>query len=305
VPGVLHTGYMGDIKENKYGFWGHKYSVHLGLAAVLLAASSAQIIGLPMLPLGFYAAMCLATQVFYSISAILPSLRSKTSSKSKLYFLLMTSNALLLALGVAWFWVDEKIYIIRVMSSGGFLYWPFLLLVGSYYPFRTHVTRIYPRLALLKPIVVGGVWAWWVTVVPVLFTHASGGHSNEDCERVWHLFLYQGVLLSWVSALSDFRDVEEDRKQAFPTWAMLAKSGRIKILAAVCFLTLGAWICTRLMSDEILQHSQACLLFLPYAAASICTAALQKKRNPWFFVWAVDGILFLTALCFYSISWME
>jgi hypothetical protein len=296
---------MADIKENKFGSWMIRYAVHLGLAAVLLAAYSAQILGLPELPFAFYAAMWLGTQVFYSVSAILPLFRSKTSSKSKLYFLWMTSSALLLALGLAWFWFDEKIYIIRIMSAGSILCWPFLLLVAAYYPFRTQVTRFYPRLALLKPIVVGGVWAWWVTVVPVLFTHASGVHSNIDSEGVWNLFLYQCVLLSWVSAISDFRDVVEDRKQAFPTWAMLAHSGSVKILAAGCFLTLGAWICTRFMSDGILQRSQACLLFVPYATAAICTAALQKKRNPWFFVWAVDGILFLTALCFYSISWMD
>jgi hypothetical protein len=296
---------MAYIKEDKFGSWMIRYAVHLGLAAVLLAASSAQILGLPALPFTFYAAMWLGTQVFYSVSAILPLLISKTLSKSKLHFLWMTSSALLLALGLAWFWFDQEIYMIRVMISGSVLYWPFLLLVAAYYPFRTQVTRFYPRLALLKPIVVGGVWAWWVTVVPVLFTQASRGQSNVDFEGVWHLFLYQCVLLSWVSAISDFRDVVEDRKQSFTTWAMLADSGRVKILATACFLTLGAWICTRFMSDGILLRSQACLLFVPYAAAAICTAALQKKRSPWFFVWAVDGILFLTALCFYSLSSME
>ena len=296
---------MTDLKGHRYFSWIYRHALHLGPAAVLLAAASSQLLGLPALPMKFFIVMWLATQTFYSVSACLPSKGILKYVGSQRNFSMCSIVVLALTGIIVLLIFNYKRYIFRCMVSEGVLFWPFLLLIGSYYPIRMHITRLYPRLALFKPIVIGVAWAWWVIVVPVLFLQSVGPHLSLNSEKVGHLFLYVSLLLSGVSVISDFRDVDADRSAAFPTWATLADSAFAKRAIAVCFLILGMWICAFYMSGVWPQFRNICLLLTPFLVASICTMALQKKRNPIFFVWAVDGILFLTSLCFYLIRVVE
>lgn len=293
---------MSSMKEKEYHGWFFRHAVHLGFAAVLLAVSTAEMLGLPRLPLVFLLAMWLCTQWFYSISDGLSSDWSTDRNDGKPFLYYLLAIAWLPLTAIALLVYDYNIKIIYVLGAEALRFWPFILLVASYYPVRMYLSRHDPRIAFLKPIVVGGVWAWWVTVVPMVFVYSTQSLVYVNTGRVWQLAIYLGVLFSWISAVSDFRDVEIDRRMGFPTWASYADSAKVKAMATCCFLAFGTWICVALMSDWIHRPSDVGFLFAPYLAASACTAAAHKKRGSWFFVWAVDGILYLTALCFYLLQ---
>ncbi len=151
------------------------------------------------------------------------------------------------------------------------------------------------KYGLLKPFVLAFAWTLCTVQFPVI-ADSSSLHFDWLIWKTSSAILFFGTRFLWVLILCflfDVRDQKTDAAKGIRTWPNFISFAQLKGLL-FCLLAIYVLLSGWLLG---LQFSLFYLV-LPVSILVGCIASLEKKRNIYFYLFLVDGLMFLEAFAF-------
>lgn len=279
----------------------------LGGVVAALAFETVQQLGLPPLPCSFYLLLYLGTVVYY------------TYAYEPLTQMQLPGNA-----RAAWYWQhrvmvwwSQRIGFAGILVLAGYLlfqtedvgfhlptgYWLLALftaaLAFAYYGIGAR------KLGLLKPLLIGWVWAMVVTLGPVamgLLLHPGG--SLYHLPVAW-LALKNFMFVAATAALFDIKDYASDANHRLQT--LVVRIGLRKTLFRVVMPLGVLGSASALLFGWQYELSPVWIVLnqLPFLALLTLSYALRQRRSIFFYLALIDGLLLFKALCGIAGAWLS
>lgn len=153
------------------------------------------------------------------------------------------------------------------------------------------------RLGLIKPFVIGFVWAGMVTLYPALFHAMVNGQEFEAGSAFLLLFFKNFMFVSVLAIMFDIKDYTMDYNERLKTFVV--KLGLRKTLFYLIMPMCAAGI-VLFMYDALWHHFspvKIALNLIPYAAILLVAWALQNRKPILYYLFIIDGIMLLKGIC--------
>lgn len=170
----------------------------------------------------------------------------------------------------------------------------FPIVAIAYYGFGSVALR---NIGLLKPFVLGFVWAGVVTVFPVVIAGAYPGIHVIDTGLMARLFFKNMMFCAMIAVLFDIKDHAGDHRSQLRTF-VVQRGLRTTLFSIVLPLTLLGLV--TFLAYGYMHGFSAVRLFwnaVPFAAMLAVIFTLRKRRPVLYYLCVVDGLLLLKALC--------
>ncbi|RYU97497.1 hypothetical protein [Emticicia agri] len=153
------------------------------------------------------------------------------------------------------------------------------------------------KIGWLKPFVIGFTWAGLITIAPIIFynlTHQSGQGISPIG---WWLLLKNFMFVSVLCIMFDIKDYATDSNHNVKTF-VVKKGLRFTIFSIILPLTIAGLI-SFLIFGTFNHFSQTRLILnvLPFVAMISVCYALKERRNIFFYLIIIDGLMFFKAAC--------
>ncbi|MBL7947268.1 MAG: hypothetical protein JNN32_14485 [Flavobacteriales bacterium] len=170
----------------------------------------------------------------------------------------------------------------------------FPIVAIAYYGFGSVALR---KIGLLKPFILGFVWAGVVTVFPVVIAGAYQGIHVIDTGLMARLFFKNMMFCAMIAVLFDIKDHAGDHRSQLRTF-VVQRGLRTTLFSIVLPLTLLGLV-TFLAYGYMHGFSFMRLFWnaVPFAAMLAVIFTLRKRRPVLYYLGVVDGLLLLKALC--------
>ncbi len=173
-------------------------------------------------------------------------------------------------------------------------------LIAAWYTFAPgflHLGTI-RQIGWIKPFIVGLTWAGWVTVYPVIIWNVQTGLTPSFTLLSLLLLLLQNFLFFSVNAIifdiKDYRIDSQHRLKTYPVIIGIKNTFRY-IVIPVTFLNLIVFFLFQWQKSFSLP--QTLIQLIPYALLILVIIKYRQGRNVLYYLSAVDGLVFLKAVC--------
>lgn len=168
----------------------------------------------------------------------------------------------------------------------------FPLIAGAYYGSGRWSLR---RSGLVKPFIIGLVWAGVVTWHPVVLHAGMDGLLCDD--RSLRLFLKNLLFILLLCILFDIKDQADDHRHALRTVVVERglRSTLFHVVVPLCVLGCVAFLV--LAFSQAFSWQRVLLNIVPFVAFISVALALRRKRSLMFYLVVVDGLMLLKAIC--------
>ncbi len=280
-----------------------------GICAVALSIECSLQLRLPLNNIFFYLALFCATVLYYTHAYYLETRRQpqnqneraiwyrtyqKKITRSQLIFtFLLGLLVLLLFNGLQPLFSQLPLFNWMILLV-------FCLIAAAYYK------SLYPNWGkwgfrnngLIKPFLIGWVWAGAVSFSPVFFFDLSHPGSTYSANILtWLLFLKNWLFISLLCILFDIKDYANDANQPLKTWVV--KKGLRKtlfgLIVPVAILSLGLyWILAWLQEFSLFR-----ILFntIPYILLITVSTRMHRRKSILYYLAIIDGLMLLKAVC--------
>lgn len=285
---ILHTVFYGNL--------------FYGLCVVASAAETLALLTRPLHYPAFYGILFCATVIFYNY----PYARIGTSHNPRGEWMIRNRKligrmqiALLIVL-LALLIIQAKQYR-EVLNNIEFWEWAtaavFVLLGFLYYGLNIATVRYNLRsIGILKPLVIGMVWAGITVVYPVLYdaaiNHTPAGFSLTT--KV--LFIKTTIFIALLAIMFDIKDYPADSRNRLKTivvrWGLRRTLFRVIIPSSVVLLV-GL---TLMAFYRDLNPVRFALLAFPILMLIPTGYSLTRRRTLLFYLIAIDGLILLKAV---------
>ncbi len=275
-----------------------------GICAVALSVEAALQQGVPLNNIWYYLCCFAATVLFYNYPYARLNNAATDNERSAWYqqhytgiIVLQVCFTLLLLVMAALFIYRYKNVITFISPLEVFLLFLFPVAAALYYGGNFFFIRYnLRRFGLLKPYVIGGVWAGVVTVFPVMFYNITEQIPYIITLTGCLLFVKNFLFISLLAILFDIKDHVIDSNQQLGT--LIVKRGlRITLFFIVIQLPVLAIItCINYYNRASFQLSSFILLLLPWLLLLQVTMQLRKRRSLMYYLVVIDGLLLVKAL---------
>jgi hypothetical protein len=173
-------------------------------------------------------------------------------------------------------------------------------LVAALYTFKFpfFYFRKIRQIGWLKPFVVGFTWSGWVTVYPLLVLQVQAGISPKNPVIPLGLFWLQNFLfISILAIIFDIKDYRTDvrlRLNTYPAKLGVRNTYRYVIYPVTILNIVVFFLFQRQMN---FLPAQAFLQLLPYLFLIWVILTHRKPREVLYYLVAIDGLMFLKAIC--------
>ncbi len=170
----------------------------------------------------------------------------------------------------------------------------FLLVAVAYYGIGSVALR---NIGVLKPFVLGFVWAGVVTVFPVVVAGAYPGIHVIDTGLLARLFFKNMMFCAMIAVLFDIKDHAGDHRSQLRTF-VVQRGLRTTLFRIVLPLTLLGLV--TFLAYGYMNGFSAMRIFwnaVPFAALLTVIFTLRKRRSILYYLSVVDGLLLLKAAC--------
>jgi hypothetical protein len=154
------------------------------------------------------------------------------------------------------------------------------------------------QIGWLKPFVVGFIWSGWVTVYPLLVWEVQRGDSNTKPSIPNGLFWAQNFLfISILAIIFDVKDYRNDvqlRLNTYPARLGIRNTFRYVIYPAT-FINLILFLLLQFQQHFTLE--QTLVQAIPYFFLIWVNLTHRKPRGVLYYLVAIDGLMFLKAIC--------
>jgi len=151
---------------------------------------------------------------------------------------------------------------------------------------------------LIKPMIIGLVWAGMVSFSPVFFYDLSFPGQDKSLELfTWLLFIKNWLYISILCILFDIKDYANDANRQLKTWVVhfgLKKTMYWVIYPLTFFSMLAYWFFAYEQEFSIFR-----ILFnsIPYLLLiTVCTFMYQRKSILYYLA-IIDGLMLVKAIC--------
>ena len=153
------------------------------------------------------------------------------------------------------------------------------------------------NFGFFKPFIVAFVWAGAVTIYPIAFSDQGFGYYAHEGPLLLWFFTKNLMFIASLCILFDIKDYAEDANANIKTYVV--RYGLRRTLFYIVFpLTLAGWLSLMVFS----YHQGFSLLRLgintiPFVGLFLVAGQMRQKRPIFFYLFAIDGLMLLKALC--------
>lgn len=280
-----------------------------GICAVALSIECSLQLRLPLNNIFFYLTLFCATVLYYTHAYYLetgrkPQNQNERATWYKIYQKQITQSQLiftfLLGLLVLLLFNGLQPLFSQLPLFNWIILLVFCLIAAAYYK------SLYPgwgnwgfrNNGLIKPFLIGWVWAGAVSFLPVFFYDLSHPGSTYTANILtWLLFLKNWLFISLLCILFDIKDYANDANQPLKTWVV--KMGLRKtlfgLIVPVALLSLGLyWILAWLQEFSLFR-----ILFntIPYILLITVSTQMHRRKSILYYLAIIDGLMLLKAVC--------
>lgn len=153
------------------------------------------------------------------------------------------------------------------------------------------------NIGWLKPLIIGFSWAGLVTVYPVLFYNIEQGSHYEITIVGFFLFLKNMMFITVLSVLFDIKDYAMDYNMQLKTWVV--KLGLRKTLFYIIIPLCTAGLFSFLIYAQMQHFSPMKRLInaIPFISVIAVTYSMYNRRNIFYYLMVIDGLMLIKALC--------
>lgn len=285
---ILHTVFYGNL--------------FYGLCVAASAAETFALLNRPMIHPEFYGILFCATAIFYNY----PYARIGTSHNPRgewmirnrkfigqMQIALFIVLLILLMSQVEQYREAVKNLEIWQCATAGF----FILLGTLYYGLNIATARYNLRsIGILKPLVIGTVWAGVTVIYPVLYDAAIHQTSADFSLTAKILFVKTMVFIALLAIMFDIKDYPADSRNRLKTivvrWGLRRTLFRVIIPSAVVLLV-GL---TLMALYRDLNPMRFALLAFPILMLIPTGYSLTRRRTLLFYLVAIDGLILVKAV---------
>lgn len=259
--------------------------------------------------ISYYVFVCTATILYYThayIAEPAPSPNNHHNHRSNWYYrhrewirrsqLLLT--ILFISLGT--YLLKENWVAIQKLPAG---YWMVILLFplvavfyyGSTAPSTaTHSLR---NRGWLKPFVIGFVWAGWVTVYPVLFSHIEQNSNWQPDITSFLLFVKNFMYITMLCIMFDIKDYAADHNKELKTFVVTygLRKTIFYILIPLTAVGLGTFLIFAALREFPLLR--ILINTIPFLLLIIVAYSMYRRKSILYYLAIIDGLMLAKALC--------
>lgn len=204
---------------------------------------------------------------------------------------------IIVAVLLGWF-VYSHYAVVRTMDA---VNWLLLLLfpaVAALYYGANFYSRQYDirRMGLLKPFIIGFIWAGIVTIYPELFNHIISNTPYDFPFQGMMLFVKNTMFIAMLAIMFDVKDYAADSRSELSTF--IVKLGLRKtifyILVPLPLLGLVTFICYAIMHR--FHIVSMCVVMVPFLLLIPAALSFRKRRPLMYYLVVIDGLILLKAL---------
>lgn len=155
------------------------------------------------------------------------------------------------------------------------------------------------RIGWLKPFIIGFVWSGFVSVYPIIFYQIQTNTENTIFAMPSGLLWLKNFLfISTLCVMFDLKDFDVDKKEGLKTFAVqfgVQKTIRFIIipLVIICITAFAYYI-----HVNNFPYPRIIMNLIPYLFLIIISySLLKKKRKIIFYLFVIDGLMILKAIC--------
>ncbi|HQS34958.1 MAG TPA: hypothetical protein PLC18_06070, partial [Sediminibacterium sp.] len=151
---------------------------------------------------------------------------------------------------------------------------------------------------LIKPIIIGGVWAGMVSFSPVFFYDLSFPGQDKSLDiMTWILFIKNWFFISILSILFDIKDYANDANHQLKTWVVqfgLKKTLNWIIYPMTILSMLAYWFFAIRQEFSIFS-----ILFnsIPYVLLITVCTYMHQRKSILYYLAIIDGLMLVKAIC--------
>lgn len=276
-----------------------------GFCVVASAVETLRLRGLPWRNPQLYALLFAATVLFYNY----PYARLETSRKSNaraIWYmqhkhklrLLQVIFILFLAVQLILF-VREYAGRLQILTTQQIILAMAFPVIGLLY-YGLNVSRVRYNLrsiGLLKPFIIGLVWAGMTVVYPELYVSVvTAQPARLDTQSVI-LFTKTLLFIALLAMMFDIKDYPADSRNRLQT--VVVRVGLRRTLFRVILPSVAVILLLLTLAAVMRDFGliRTLLLAIPVLALFPAAYALRKRRSLLFYLAAIDGIILLKAIC--------
>ncbi|MDI1355695.1 MAG: hypothetical protein PSX36_12300 [bacterium] len=298
---------MNRFKHNTFFqlfFFGNYFA---GVCAIALSLEGSLQQHVPLFDPLFYILAFAATVSYYSLAYIRTefspeSATNRTSWYTQHHTLMNRTQAIflfILVIGSVYFAVKNIETILNLSLFEWTLIILFPLVSAFYYGVDNkfigkHNLR---NIGWLKPLIIGFTWAGLVTVFPVMFYAIEHTTHYELTLVGCFLFLKNVMFITVLSVLFDIKDYAMDYNVQLKT--LVVKLGLRKTLFYIIIPLCVVGLCSFLIYAHLQNFSlmKRVINTLPFLAVIAVTYSMYNRRDIFYYLIVIDGLMLFKALC--------
>ena len=152
-------------------------------------------------------------------------------------------------------------------------------------------------LGLLKPFVIGLIWAGVVTIYPLLFQALESGVHYAPGQLGCWFFVKNFVFISILCILFDIKDYAADHNAALKTFVVRwgLRKTLFGIILPMTLLSFAAFL--RFTIDRQMGWERILINSIPFLMLIIVSWSMQRRKSILYYLAIIDGLMLLKAAC--------
>lgn len=280
-----------------------------GICAVALSIECSLQLQLPLNSILFYLALFCATILYYTHAYYLEigkkqqnnneratwyRVHQKQITRSQLFFtLLLGLIVLLLFNGLQPLFTQLPLHNWIILLMFG-------LIAAAYYKslYQDWGGWGFRNNGLIKPFLIGWVWAGAVSFAPVFFYDLTHPGSTYTADFIsWLLFLKNWLFISLLCILFDIKDYANDANQPLKTWVVKIglRKTLFKLIIPIALISLGLyWLLAWIQGFSFFR-----ILFntIPYILLITVSTQMHRRKSILYYLAIIDGLMLVKAIC--------
>ena len=153
------------------------------------------------------------------------------------------------------------------------------------------------NLGLLKPFIIGFIWAGVVTIYPLIFNAIEMGVHYAPDLIGWLFFVKNFLFISILCILFDIKDYAADHNAALKTFVVRFGLRKTLFWVIMPLAILGFVSFLRFTIYRHLGWERILINSIPFVMLIIVSWSMQRRKSILYYLAIIDGLMLLKAAC--------
>jgi len=153
------------------------------------------------------------------------------------------------------------------------------------------------NLGLLKPFIIGLIWAGVVTIYPLLFNAIETGVHYAPDLIGWLFFVKNFMFISILCIMFDIKDYAADHNAALKTFVVRFGLRKTLFWVIMPLAILGFVSFLRFTIYRQIGWERMLINSIPFVMLIIVSWSMQRRKSILYYLAIIDGLMLLKAAC--------